>query len=77
MVSTIYFWKNEQLLIYEGYDDQDSIRVVKFVDCYAVYSGYETDHMRYGVYTKTGWKHVPLDKFPPEFRTALLLLGIT
>ena len=77
MASTIYFWKDEQLHIYEGYDAQDSIRVTKFADCYAVDSRYAKAHMRYGKYTELGWEHVSLDKFPPEFRTALLLLGIT
>ena len=77
MPSTIYFWKDEQLHTYEGYDDQDSIRVAKFADCYAVYSGYETAHMRYGKYTKDGWRYIPLEEFPKAFRTHLLLLGIT
>ena len=77
MPSTIYFWKNEQLHTYERYDDQDSIRVAEFADCYAVYSGYETAHMRYGKYTKRGWMPVPLEDFPKSFLTTLLLLGIT
>ena len=77
MISTIYFWKNEQLHTYEGDNDPDSIRAAKFTDCYAVDSGYEKETMRYGKYTKDGWKHVPLEEFPKEFRTSLLLLGIT
>ena len=77
MLSTIYFWKNEQLHTYQGYSDADSIRSTQFIDCYAVDSSNAAANMRYGNYTWDGWRHVPLEKFPPEFRTALLLLGIT
>lgn len=77
MISTIYFWKNEQLHIYKGDNDPDSIRAAKFADCYAVDSGYEKETMRYGKYTEYGWGPVLLEKFPKEFRTNLLLLGIT
>lgn len=32
----------------------------------------------YGFYNyKGGWNHVPYDQFPAEFKTHLLLLGIT
>ena len=77
MVSTIYFWKDEQLHTYQGYSDTDSIRDTQFMDCYAVDSGNTKVDMRYGKYLKTGWKPVPLEDFPKEFRTVLLLLGIT
>ena len=77
MISTIYFWKNKQLHIYQGYSDTDSIRDTQFTNCYAVDSGNAAADMRYGKYLKTGWKHVPLEEFPKAFRTHLLLLGIT
>ena len=76
MTSTIYFWKDEQLHTYQGDSDTGSIRNTNFTNCYAVDSGCEEADMRYGKYLKT-WKPVPLEDFPKQFRTALLLLGIT
>lgn len=33
---------------------------------------------RYGLFNeKGGWRHVPFDEFPAEFKTHLLLLGIS
>ena len=77
MISTIYFWKNKQLHTYQGDNDPDSISNANFTNCYAVDSGYEDAVLRYGKYTKIGWEPVPLEKFFKEFRTTLLLLGIT
>ena len=77
MISTIYFWKDEQLYTYQGYSDTDSIRDTQFMYCYAVDSANAAADMRYGKYLKTGWKPDPLEDFPKEFRTVLLLLGIT
>lgn len=37
----------------------------------------EAPPMRYGTFGATGWSPIPLDRFPPEFRVQLLLLGIT
>ena len=77
MISTIYFWKDEQLHIYQGDSDTDSIRATQFMDCYAVDSGNAAANMRYGNYKWDGWRHIPLEEFPKEFLTTLLLLGIT
>ena len=76
MISTIYFWKNKQLHTYQGYSDTDSIRDTQFMDCYAVDSDCAAVTMRFGKYTWDGWRHVPLNEFPKQFRTVLLLLGI-
>ena len=77
MISTIYFWKDEQLHTYQGDSDTDSIRDTQFMDCYAVDSSNAAADMRYGKYLKTGWRPVPLEEFPKAFCTTLLLLGIT
>ena len=77
MITTIYFWKNNQVHIYQGDNDPDSIRDTNFTNCYAVDCGYEITTMRYGKYFKRDWKPVPLEEFPKAFRTHLLLLGIT
>lgn len=43
------------------------------VDC-----GASSTETTYGYYNKIGsWSHVPYDQFPAEFKTHLLLLGIT
>ena len=76
MILPIYFWKDEQLHTYQGDSDTDSIRDTQFMDCYVVDPIHATANWRYGKYTKDGWRHVPLDEFPKEFRTHLLLLGI-
>lgn len=76
MLSTIYFWKGKRVHIYEGDNHGESIRNTEFIDCYAIDSN-EIENMRYGKYLKTGWKHIPLEEFPKEFRTHLFLLGIT
>ena len=76
MVSTIYFWKDEQLHTYQGDSDTDSIRDTQFMDCYAVDSSKAAANMRYGSYTRDGWRPTPLEEFPKVFRTHLLLLGI-
>ena len=77
MISIIYFWKNEQLHTYQGDSDTDSIKDTQFMECYGVDSSNAATSMRYGKYTKNGWKHIPLDEFPKEFRANLLLLGIS
>ena len=77
MISAIYFWKDKQLHVYQGYNDAESIRETQFTHCYAVDSGNTALDLRYGKYLKNEWKHIPLKKFPKAFRTTLLLLGIT
>ena len=76
MISTIYFWKDKRVHIYQGDNHGDSIRNTEFIACYAIDTN-EIANMRYGKYFKTGWKHIPLEEFPKEFRTVLLLLGVT
>ena len=77
MVSTIYFWKYEQLHTYQGDSDTGSIKDTQFMECYAVDSSSAALDLRYGKYTKGGWVSVPLEEFPKAFRTVLLLLGVT
>ena len=77
MQNTIYFWKNGQVCTYHGYTDTKSIENTEFIGCFAVDTEH-TEEMRYGRYNrKTGWNHIPLEKFPKKFRTHLLLLGVT
>lgn len=76
MQSTIYFWKNNQTHIYKGHSDVKSIKRTDFMNCVAV--DLECiEEMRHGKYTELGWEHIPIHQFPKEFRTHLLLLGVT
>lgn len=77
MIPTIYFWKNEQLHTYQGDSCTDSIRDTQFMGCYAFDSSEAAATMRYGNYTRDGWRHIPLEEFPKAFRATLLLLGIS
>ena len=76
-MATIYFWKDKQVYVYEGDNYADTIRESVFYRCFAVDTSDKGADMRYGVYLDTGWKHIPLEKFPKAFRTNLLLLGIS
>ena len=74
----IYFWKGGQVHEYTGGNNTDSVNEAQYTNCFAVDTSYATVEMRYGKYLKTsGWKHIPIMKFPRTFRTHLLLLGIT
>ena len=39
---------------------------------------YTDAEYRYGAFNQlnSGWRHIPIDQFPPEFRVHLLLLGV-
>ena len=78
MTPTAYFWREGQLVEY--FDDNSVNKVSKagLSDLYAVDLTTPLPMGKFGIYeARSAWKHVPLDKFPPEFRTVLLLLGIT
>ena len=78
MTPTAYFWRDGQLVEYFGDTLVDKVSKAGLSDLYAVDLTTPLAMGRFGIYTaRSAWKHVPLDKFPPEFRTALLLLGIT
>lgn len=76
MFDPIYFWKGDQVCKYHGYSNAEHMERTEFLDCFAVDTAC-IEEMRYGMYKrKTGWIHVPIEQFPPEFRTHLLLLGV-
>ena len=44
---------------------------------YTVDTEYKLPDQRYGMYTRHGgWRPIPIEIFPPEFRVHLLLLGV-
>ena len=78
MTPTAYFWREGQLVEYFGDTSVNKVVRAGLSDLYAVDLTTPLPMGRFGIYNaRSAWKHVPLDKFPPEFRTALLLLGIT
>ena len=77
MTPTAYFWKG-QLVEYFGDISVYSVAKAGLSDLYAVDLTAPSPMGRFGIYkARSAWRHIPLDKFPPEFRTTLLLLGIT
>ena len=78
MTPTAYFWREGQLVEY--FDDTlvNTVSKAGLSNLYAVDLTTPLAVGRFGIYKAcSAWRHVPLDKFPPEFRTTLLLLGIT
>ena len=78
MTPTAYFWREGQLVEYFGDTSVNKVVRAGLSDLYAVDLTTPLPIGKFGIYkARSAWKHVPLDKFPPEFRTTLLLLGIT
>lgn len=78
MTPTAYFWREGQLVEYFGHTSVNKVTRAGLSDLYAVDLTTPLPMGRFGMYkTRSAWKHIPLEKFPPEFRTTLLLLGIT
>ena len=78
MTPTAYFWREGQLVEYFGDTLVNEVSKAGLSDLYAVDLTTPLPIGKFGIYkARSAWRHVPLDKFPPEFRTALLLLGIT
>ena len=78
MTPTAYFWREGQLVEYFGDASVNKVSKAGLSDLYAVDLTTPLPIGKFGIYkARSAWRHVPLDKFPPEFRTTLLLLGIT
>ena len=78
MTPTAYFWREGQLVEYFGGTLVNNVSKAGLLGLYAVDLTTPLPMGKFGIYKAcSAWEHVPLDKFPPEFRTALLLLGIT
>ena len=77
MHSAIYFWKGKQVHLYEGDNTLDTVLETEFDNCYSVDTSTSDPDLRYGKYLNSGWEHFPIEEFPKDFRTNLLLLGIT
>lgn len=70
----MYYWKDNQV-VKEPYD-----KVGDFpLHCYTIDADHGYVKYRYGMWINedSTWKHIPFEEFPAEFRTQLLLLGIS
>lgn len=81
MSRSSYFWKDGEVFVV---NEVMFARLAKEMGCEGLYcvDTHRTDPSgRYGEFKNIpgqfGWKHIPLEQFPPEFRMRLLLLGVT
>ena len=74
---TIYFWNKNQVTAIDLAHPNWNIEGERFRNLLCVDGRAATDdpRMRYGMFTKIGWRPVALENFPKEFRVHLLLLG--
>ena len=78
MIPTAYFWRDGQLVEYFGETSVNKVARAGLSDLYAVDLTTPLPIGKFGMYkSRSAWRHIPLEKFPAEFITALLLLGIT
>lgn len=85
---TVYFWRNEQVDVIDRHLtvlDFNQSSMFKYLYCPCVDTHGLDIGERYGMFIHEGggwlarvrWDSVPIRSFPPEFRTHLLLLGVT
>ena len=78
MTPTAYFWRENQLVEYFGETSVNKVSRAGLSDLYAVDLTTPLPIGKFGMYkARSAWRHIPLEKFPAEFRTTLLLLGIS
>lgn len=73
---TAYFWRKGQVVTYSGFVEGSHIRGAHLINLYCVDMTVSNHVMRYGEFTKQGWRHVPLKEFPKEFLVMLLIMGV-
>jgi len=68
-MTPIYYWDGQVVKVdYHG---------ISSFDKYLVDTEYEIPNQRYGMFMRHGgWRPIPIEEFPPEFRVHLLLLGV-
>ena len=73
-----YFWNAEakQVHIKEGTCNWYAAHTNRFLDMFCMDGNCTGPELRYGRFstTLTCWEHIPLAKFPAEFRAYLLLI---
>lgn len=79
LLRAAYFWKDNQVVSGVIYGSWEELISKGFADVLVVDMTTDYPEYRYGIYeseTRT-WKHVPIEQFSPEFRTHLLIMGVT
>lgn len=76
-----YFWRNDQVEVVQGMPDFRQSSMLKYLYCHCVVIN-EHGRQYHGFYDQTenfkiGWMPYNIKGFDPEFRLALLLLGVT
>jgi len=78
MTPTAYFWREGQLVEYFGETSVNKVARAGLSDLYAVDLTTPLPIGKFGMYkARSAWRHIPLEKFPADFRATLLLLGIS
>lgn len=74
----LYFWKDNRVVTYPEHLFTYETLKLGYSELYCVDTGSKEPQLRYGMYMAHGaWNPIPFDMFPVEFKTHLLLLGIT
>ena len=76
-MSACYFWKNGQVLVIPGEVSGLQADWEDCLDLFCVDTNTDELPMRYGQYRDIGWCYVAFCDFPKEFKTHLLLLGVS
>lgn len=72
--SSIYYWRNNEVV---EMDSTHRVITDGLLHLPCADARFEDSLNRYGEFNATGWVHIPIEKFPPEFRAHLLLLGVS
>jgi len=76
MSTTAYFWKEGEIVEFSDFPAVDNVVKANLNRLYCVDITTKYHQQRYGIF-QDSWVHHPVETFPLEFRTALLLLGVT
>lgn len=68
-IEPLYFWDGSKIIKVI----EDDVRPYRNMPCLDTWG--MNDRYRYGTFTLEGWKHLPFEQFPPEFKMALMLIG--
>jgi len=72
----LYFWVNDRVWVKEWGNPNTRSSIIYGVPC--VDDDDIEEWNRYGAFkVGGGWEHIPLKDFPPPFRAALLILGVS
>lgn len=74
-----YYWKDGEVHVINQQLYWNDSKKNGCIECYTLDEYRTNPEARYGMFSRLdggGWKSIPFDEFPAEFKTALLLLGV-